>query len=319
MEMKKVDIIAGGLMHELFRGGLANDRNMLSASALVSPTRYGAVLKAHKAFIAAGATMIMTNNYHVSPGMGFSSDEIREYSRLAGDLAAEARKKSGKDNVMICGSLPPLMPSYRSDRIINREQGHDTYLLIGEALLPNVDMFVAETMSSLEEAKMAFDAVKTLQKPVMVSFALNSTGQLRSGEPVVETIKAFVEFCNMRDELLPGEVETETSPLLGILFNCSQPEDIAKALSQIKETPGLLDEMHQKKIRFGGYGDHISPVSKAGAMEESMVPRELQSDMDIEVFTKFALRWIDDGADIVGGCCDIPPRYLQHISEELSQ
>ncbi|KAF4316771.1 hypothetical protein BBO99_00008514 [Phytophthora kernoviae] len=293
MESKKINILAGGITHELFRG-------------------------AYEAFIEAGATMIMTNNYYVSPGIGFNSDEIREYSRLAGELAAEARTKSGKDSVQICGSLPPLMPGYRSDRIINRQQGHDTYLLIGEALLPFVDMFVAETMSSLEEAKLAFEAAQMLQKPVMVSFALNSTGQLRSGEPVAESVQEFIEFCTKCDKLLPGEVETKTSPLCGILFNCSQPEDIAKALMQIKETPELLNEMQKKKIHLGGYGDHISPVSKAGAMEESMIPRELQSAMDMEVYSKFAMRWIDDGADIVGGCCEIPPDYLQHICETLS-
>ncbi|RLN46309.1 hypothetical protein BBJ29_007466 [Phytophthora kernoviae] len=177
MESKKIDILAGGITHELFRGGMSNDRNMLSASALMSPSRYGMVLKAYEAFIEAGATMIMTNNYYVSPGIGFNSDEIREYSRLA---------------------------------------------------------------------------------------------------------------------------------------------DIAKALMQIKETPELLNEMQKKKIHLGGYGDHISPVSKAGAMEESMIPRELQSAMDMEVYSKFAMRWIDDGADIVGGCCEIPPDYLQHICETLS-
>ncbi|KAL4106049.1 hypothetical protein PRIC1_004103 [Phytophthora ramorum] len=319
MESKKVDILAGGVMHELFRRGLPNDRNMLSASALVSPARHHMVVKAHDDFIKAGATMIVTNNYYVTPGVGFTPDEIREYSGVAGELAAEARAKTNRqDRVKICGSLPPLMHSFRSDRTIDRQKGLDTYLLIGEALLPSVDVFLAETMSSLDEAKMAFEAVQPLQKPVMVSFALNSTGQLRSGESIVESVQSLVEFCSRRAELLPGDVEKKDKLLCGILFNCAQPEDIAKAIKQLKENLKLMEQLKKHEIRVGGYGDHISPMSKAGAMEESLVAGALQPVMDMEIYSKFAMRWIDDGASIVGGCCGIPPEYLQRITEILS-
>ncbi|KAG7386683.1 hypothetical protein PHYPSEUDO_015363 [Phytophthora pseudosyringae] len=319
MESKNVDILAGGIMHELFRHELPNDRNMLSASALVSPAHHRLVVQAHEEFLKAGATMLVTNNYYVTPGVGFTPDEIREYSQTAGELAVDALKRANrKDRVQICGSLPPLMHSLRSDRTIERQKGLDTYLLIAEALLPSVDVFLAETMSSLAEAKMAFEGVQPLQKPVMVSFALNSTGQLRSGEDVVESVKSLIEFCAHRIELLPGEVEGKSDLLCGILFNCSQPEDIAKALKQLKEDPELADALKKREIRLGGYADRISPASKAGAMEESLVPGALQSVVDMEVYSKFAMRWVDDGASIVGGCCGIPPEYLQRISEILA-
>ncbi|KAE9355794.1 hypothetical protein PF008_g3896 [Phytophthora fragariae] len=316
METKKVDIIAGGIMHELFRRGLPNDRNMLAASALVSPVHHHMVVKAHEDFLKAGATMIVTNNYYVTPGVGFTPDEIREYSHLAGELAVNARARTNReDRAKICGSLPPLMPSLRSDRTIDRQEGLDTYLLIGEALLPSVDVFVAETMSSLAEAKMAFEGVQPLQKPVMVSFALNSTGQLRSGEDVVKSVQSLIEFCTREMELMPGGAQGKDNLLCGILFNCSQPEDIAKAIKQLKDTPELMDTLKKHGIRIGGYGDQISPSSKAGAMEESLVPGALQPLMDMEIYSKFAMRWIDDDATIVGGCCGIPPEYLQRIAE----
>jgi S-methylmethionine-dependent homocysteine/selenocysteine methylase len=315
MESKKVDILAGGIMHDLFRRGLPNDRNMLSASALVSPAHYHLVVQSHEEFLKAGATLIVTNNYYVTPGLGFTPDEIREYSQAAGELAADARKRANRtERAKICGSLPPLMHSLRSDRTIEHQQGLDTYLLIGEALLPYVDVLLAETMSSIAEAELAFEAVQPLQKPVMVSFALNSTGQLRSGEDVVESVQRLVKFSRGLTELQPEQ----RNMLCGILFNCSQPEDIAKALKQLTDAPGLMDELKELEIRIGGYGDHISPLSKAGAMEESLVPGALQSVMDMEVYSKFAMRWIDEGASIVGGCCGIPPDYLQRIAEILS-
>ncbi|KAL3667090.1 hypothetical protein V7S43_008032 [Phytophthora oleae] len=318
MESKKVDILAGGIMHELYRLGLPNDRNMLSASALVSPAYHRLVVQAHENYLKAGATMIVTNNYYVTPGVGFTPDEIREYTQVAGEMAQVAQGNTNHHlDVKICGSLPPLMHSLRSDRTIERQRGLDTYLLIGEALAPYADVFLAETMSSLAEAKLAFEGVQPLETPVLVSFALNSTGQLRSGEDVLESVKSLLEFATGLMELSPGEVEEEANLLRGILFNCSQPEDIAKALKQLKDDPELMDTLKKHEILIGGYGDRISPLSKAGAMEESLVPGALQSAMDMEVYSKFAMRWIDDGASIVGGCCGIPPEYLQRISEIL--
>ncbi|CEG47166.1 homocysteine s-methyltransferase [Plasmopara halstedii] len=320
VEPGTVDILAGEIVHELLRHGVPNDRNMLSASALVSPAHHRHIVQAHEAYMKSGATMIVTSNYYVTPGVGFTPDEIRTYSQTAGELAVEARKRcNGKDHVKICGTLPPLMHSFRSDRTIERQKGLAMYLLIGEALLPSVDLLLAETMSSLAEAKLAFEGVQPLQKPVMVSFALNSTGQLRSGEDVLESVRCLIEFCTRRIELLPGEGEGNNNLLCGILFNCSQPEDMSNAFKQINSDPKIIDALKEHNIRIGGYGDHISSLSKAGAMEESLVPGALQSTVDLLVYTKFAMRWIEDGASIVGGCCNIPPNYLQNISETLKK
>uniref|UniRef100_M4C580 Hcy-binding domain-containing protein n=1 Tax=Hyaloperonospora arabidopsidis (strain Emoy2) TaxID=559515 RepID=M4C580_HYAAE len=264
--------------------------------------------------------MIVTNNYYVTPGVGFTSEEIRTYTETSGELASDARARfDPKSRVQICGSLPPLMYSLRSDRTIEHQEGLDTYLLIGEALLPSVDVFLAETMSSLAEAKLAFDGVRPLKMPIIVSFALNSTGQLRSGEEVVGSVRSLIEFCTSCSELSPDEHEGVTDLLQGILFNCSQPEDITKAIKQMTEEFELVDMMKKHEIRVGGYGDRISPKSKAGAMEESLVPGALQSVVDMEVFGKFAMRWIDDGASIVGGCCRISPEYVLQIGEIISQ
>lgn len=322
---KPVEIIAGGVADELFRTGLVNDRNMFSASALVHPQRHELVVQAHEAFLRAGSSLLITTNACVTPGRGFTVEEIREFTRLAGRLAKEARDRAGSERtVRIGGSLPPLMPSFRSDRTIERQRGLDTYQLIGEALWPFVDMYVAETMSSLAEAKLALEAVENLQKPVMVSFALNSTGELRSGEEIVDSIRQLLAFCDDRAAEQASDSHSgggsTTSLLQGILFNCSQPEDVTKALVRVRETKGLYDELSERGIKLGGYADRISPASKAGLLEEQLVPGAMHSTVDMEVFASFVLRWVQEsGASVVGGCCDVPPSYVERICERLRE
>jgi homocysteine S-methyltransferase len=307
-----IEVLAGDISEELFRRGVPNDRNMLSASALATPSYHEVVVSAYDAYIKAGATLLATGNLHVVPGVGFTTDEVRELTKLAGSLARETRNMaSEKERVKICGLLPPLMPSFRSDRTVAHQEGVDMYALIAEALYEYVDSFLATSMSSLKEAKLAYEAVEHLQKPVLVSFALSCDGQLRSGEDVAEAIRKLVEFCDER-----GKSGGNSSLLSGVLFNCSQPEDITKALKDLSEDKsGTTDQLRKRGIRLGGFGDCISPRSRAGEMETKLVSGEMRPVMDKELFANFALRWVEFGAKIVGSCCAVPPEYLERVAE----
>lgn len=307
-----VEILAGDISEELFSRGVPNDRNMLSASALVSTSYHEVVVSVYDAYIKAGATLLATGNLHVVPGVGFTADEVRELTKLAGSLARETRNiAGGQERVKICGLLPPLMPGFRSDRTIDHQEGIDAYVLIATALCEYADSFLATSMSSLKEAKLAYEAVEHLQKPILVSFALSRDGQLRSGEDVAEAIRKLVEFCDERAERGSG-----SSLLSGILFNCSQPEDIAKALKTLSEDKsGIKDQLQERGIRLGGFGDRISPRSRAGEMESKLVSGEMRPVMDKELFANFALRWVEYGAEIVGSCCGVSPEYLERIAE----
>lgn len=313
---KKIEIIAGDIGDELFRQGLPNDRNMLSAGALVNPMYRGLVVRAHEEFLKAGATYLITNNHFVTPGVGFTTDEVVEFTREAGKLAVQARRHAGKeDTVVICGSLPPLMPSFRSDRMMKEDEALPWYSLIGEALEPYVDVLIAETMSSLDEAKVAFKAAEPIGKPIMVAFALNDSGGLRSGKDTVEAVQELLEFC-----CSGSRADTEGAGVLrGILFNCSQPEQITRTLQRLTDCEDLMLELNTKQIRLGAYSDRVSPKSRAGMLESKLSSEALHDVVDIEVFSAFAQRWIALGAELVGGCCGVSPDYIGHMVERIEQ
>nr|CCA23352.1 sporangia induced conserved hypothetical protein [Albugo laibachii Nc14] len=318
-EKQSTFVIAGGIREELFSRGLQDNLNLRSASALVDPKKHSSILNIHEEYLLAGASHLITCNYDVVPGRGFTPDEIVQFTRLAGRLALTARTNAESNEAnfpaTVCGSLPPLYPSFRYDRTFDAEGLKRTYLLIAESLWSFCDVYIAESMSSIAEAKLAFEAVEHLGKPIIVSFALNTAGGLRSGQDVIQAYEQMILFHKSRVEL---ERETASPKLEAILFDSSQPEDIAKAIKRLSKSESILAQMREHSIHWGGYGDHISPTSRAGFLEERIAPGALNSKLDVEIFNGFMQKWKALGARYVGGCCGIGPEYIQVLRQNLS-
>ena len=140
-----------------------------------------------------------------SNGVGFSEAEIVEHCATAGRLAREAVAGNDDDSptseALVFGSLGPLVESYRPDKILERQQGVVFYSKMVTALAPYVDSFLAETLSSTEEAMQVVEAVAMRSRrshSILISFTVNSAGNLRSDEPVVAVLPRVLEFCEQR-------------------------------------------------------------------------------------------------------------------------
>ena len=110
-----------------------------------------------------------------------------------------ARRAVGNSGALVLGSLGPQVESYRPDLIMEHDDGVRSYLNAIAGLHPHVDAFLAETMSCVEEACQAVDALSRLdarkKRPMLVSFTLNGSGNVRSGESVVDAIPKLVEYA----------------------------------------------------------------------------------------------------------------------------
>ena len=181
-----VELLDGGTGEECFRLGVPDDRTIWSARALVDEQYHEIVRQVHRNFIIAGSQYITTNNYSVTPGVGLSA-RLEALTSVAAKLAVQARLECaqlGYSGIRICGSLPPLVESYRPERVLPHDQAVTQYLRIVKSLNDSVDIFLAETLSSIAEATSAVQAVAeiTSRKPIWVSWTLRSDGRLRSGE-----------------------------------------------------------------------------------------------------------------------------------------
>lgn len=304
-----VELLDGGTGEELFKRGLQDDRKIWSASALVHETHHELLVEVHRAFLDAGADFITCNNYSVTPGVGFSEADIVKYTSAAGALAATARSWSGRAaTAQICGSLPPLLESYRADHVVAHDEGVRLYSLIGAALAPHVDVFLAETLSSVAEAKMALAGVQDLGKPVMVSFTLNRHGTIRSGECVDDAVRELLDFTAHA---------TSSVELRGVLFNCAQPEHVSRALRVLAAADTVREQLAVRGVRLGAYANRLTEIPVDWALQESTEPQAMREDLSVRQYSDFVCEWVALGADIVGGCCGIGPEYISSIHERL--
>jgi S-methylmethionine-dependent homocysteine/selenocysteine methylase len=295
----RIELLDGGTGEELMRIGLPDDRKTWSAYALTHEEHRSKVITVHRSFLRAGSHYITCNNYGVIPSH-FCQEDIVKYTKVAGELAVQARKDEGRGDAHICGSLPPLTESYRPDLVLPMEQGQEIYTLIGTTLVPYVDLFLAETMSCIREAIMAIHGVQHLGKPIFVSFTLRKDSCLRSGESLNDAIQALMQ---------------QMSPPEAILLNCCEPEVITAALEMLDTS--LKTTLVRKRIRLGAYANALTPVPDGWTMEGTPAAQPLRTDLPPQVYVQHAQRWMALGVTIIGGCCGVGPLHIEALALSL--
>ena len=201
-----VFLLDGGTGEELFRRGVPDDRKIWSATAVVRSQYHSILKQVHKSYIRAGSNAITTNTFGIVPGVGFEEEDILNYVSIAANIASEScsfsdEKKPKKQAPFIFGSLGPLVESYRPDLILHHEKGVKIYTKIMNSMHPYIHAYLAETMSSVEEAFQIIDAVASSARkdmPLLVSFTLDQNGYIRSGEEVVSGLNRVLDHTKQK-------------------------------------------------------------------------------------------------------------------------
>lgn len=310
-----VELLDGGCGEELFKRGVPDDRQIWSATAVKNPHYHGILKQIHRDFISSGSAKITACNFSITPGVGFSAQDVRILTALAGRLAKEARDSmpDAAQHVEVLGSLPPLLESYRADKIMTRSAGVEWYSIIASALSDSVDALIAETLSSREEMFQAtFAAFRTTNLPLYASWTLGGDGKLRSGESVSSSITDLLNF--IEDECK----EDPRQRLRGVLFNCCEPESISKALQELQDNADLLSVLREKGIKLGAYANALAPVSEGWELATSDAPQPMRDDLNPRQYGNFVLQWVKEfGLELVGGCCGIGPDHIAALRDVL--
>ena len=303
--MSGITILDGGMGKELRRIGAPFRQPEWSALALIEAPDM--VVQAHANFIEAGAEVIISNNYAVVP-YHLGDDTFAERGAalvdLAGRLGREAAATAER-SVRVAGSMPPLFGSYEPANF-DAARAAPIYAGIATALAPRVDLWLGETLSTIAEMRMIVDTIRSLDAvlPIWMSFALPDSWEpdhgiaLRSGESIAEIADAVAD--------LPV-------PLDAVLFNCSLPEQTGPALRELRAG---LDAAGLSHVRTGGYANAF-PTLRSGTYRANEVIFERREELTGERYAEFVSEWVDGGATIVGGCCDMYPEHIAALSSRF--
>ncbi len=285
---KNITLLDGGMGREIKARLSSFDPLLWSASAFDRDDEL--IIDIHRDFIAAGATVITTNNYAVVPAILEQSKiphQFENFTKKSALLANQARQFV-KPTIKIAGSLPPLKSTYRPDLALPKEEAQPIYEQISSWLAPIVDYLFIESMSSIDEAASAFLVAKNFGLPIWISFILDdqNPGHLLSGEHV---------------SLIPKHFPSQF--VEAILFNCCHAISITEGLKRFN-----FDG------RTGGYANAFT------ALNPNWTHGKLRGDddrMTPEIYSSHARDWINNGASIIGGCCGIGPQFINHLHHSL--
>lgn len=291
--MSRITLLDGSIGQSLVQR--AGDRPTPLWSTAVMLESPDLVAELHGDYFRAGATVATTNTYPVHRDRLVGSGLEHEFENLidtAVHQAMMARAAFGSGR--IAGALGPLGASYRPDLCPAPEEAARLYGEPIERMDPHVDLFLIETVSSVNHAEGALRATARGTRPVWLAVSVmdDDGDHLRSGEHVADLASVIEHHAPQ-----------------AVLVNCSRPEAIDTALQHIAAFGRP----------FGAYANGFTRITD-GFLENRPTVDALSARRDLgpAAYADFAMGWVERGATIVGGCCEVGPAHIGEIARRLT-
>lgn len=283
-------ILDGGTGSELERRGVPMDPEAWCGPATLE--NVGVLEDIHRDYIAAGADIVTANTFASSRLMlapaGFS-ERYEEINRTAIGAAHLAREASGRDDILVAGSLSHMCPivSGTAQQDLARLPspaemadafGEQAMLLHGEGC----DLILLEMMYLPEYLALAFNAAIETGLPVWAGFSARhgEDGQVLSYAPGRD-----IPFADVVQALKDFDVAAA-----GVMHSSS---------NVIGEAIAILRGVFAGPLMV--YPDSGYFKMPKWHFEDVIPPDEL---------LRFAAQWVEDGVQIVGGCCGLSPEHI---------
>lgn len=209
-------------------------------------------------------------------------DHLEEMNRKLVALSKEAAKGT---NALVAGDLTmtgeqlyPLGDLMFEDLVdVYKEQAKD----IAEA---GADLFVVETMMSLQECRAAVLAIREVcDLPVMVSLTYNEDGRTLYG---TDPVTAVVVMQSLGAD--------------AVGMNCSTgPEAMLEPIAKMAE-----------------YAT-IPLLAKPNAGMPELIDGQTVFNVEPEEFAEVGKKLVEEGAAIIGGCCGTTPEHIRALKEAV--
>ena len=245
-----------------------------------------ALLDLQKAYVEAGTQILYAPTFG---GNRFMLEEkhvtmpVEEVNRRIVELSREAAQ--GK--ALIAGDMTMTGRQLIPNGQMSIHEAIEGYKEQAKALYEaGVDLFVVETMVSLQEMRAAVLAIREVcDLPVLATFTVDANG-----------------FTFLGTEITAAAVTLERMGVDAVGLNCSMgPDQMGLAVQKMKQAV------------------HIPVIAKANAGHPEQEDGRTVYRMTPEKYAACADALLDAGVDMIGGCCGTTPATIQAVYELLKK
>lgn len=248
------------------------------------------VRRVHRAYIEAGAQIILTNSFggnRLRLGMHGQAERAVELNTAAARLA-RAEADAAERPVVVGGSMGPTGQMLAPMGTLAFEEAAAVFAEQAGALVAGgVDVLWIETMSDLEEVRAAVEGCRSVapDMPVVATMTFDTRGRTMMGVTPERALGALRELG-----------------VLALGANCGNgPDELEAAIARMHAT-----------------GIDVTLVAKANAGLPRMEGGVAIYDATPEVMAAYAVRVRDQGARIIGACCGSTPDHIRAIARALA-
>jgi len=254
------------------------------------------IFEIHRSYFQAGSDAVLTNTFGANKfalGRHGFADKAEQINTAGAKIA---RRAAGKEKYVL-GDIGPSGDFLKPLGSLDPAQLKDAFVAQAKALLAGgVDGFIIETETSIDEATIAVEAVKSVcgNLPVLISFAFDKVAdgfRTMMGVDVESAVKKMVSLG-----------------VDAVGFNCgtttlNEYVELAKKFVSTVNTSG-------KKILVFAEPNAGKPELVDGRAVYKVTPED---------FATTAEKIHSAGVNIIGGCCGTGPEHIKTMAEKVKR
>lgn len=282
--------IDGGMSTELEQQGCRLEGSLWTAQALLDDP--GLIEAAHKAYVDAGAGVVITASYQISRAgfvdAGLTADDADRALRASIDVA---RKAVAGAETLVAASVGPYGAILHDGSEYKGNYGTSVDELrafhaerLGVLLSANPDLLAIETIPDALEVEALVTALADYPNAIAwMSFSIGPGGKLWAGQSLAEAAR----------------IASASPAVAAIGVNCVDPALVSSAIAEIRSVTDL------PVVIYANGGGTWNP--ETGMWENAAA----------DALVAYSAEWITQGATLIGGCCGTHAGDIRHLAAAL--
>lgn len=293
-------LLDGGLATQLEAQGHDLGTKLWSAALLRSDPQ--AIVKAHRAFLEAGAECIISASYQASRegfmALGLSAAEADHLIARSVELAIAARDAFVHEHPerpfvpLVAASVGPYgavlhdgseyRGRYGLDRAALREFHEPRLRLLDQC---GADLLACETIPDRDEAEVLGELLATAATPAWISFSCRDGRTICDGTPIADIAARFDDHPTV----------------LAVGVNCTAPQHVTSLIREIRAAAP-----HKAVVVYPNSGERYE--ARDNSWHGTVTPLDCAAA---------ARDWQAAGATLIGGCCRMGPPHIAAMTDAL--